>query len=408
MLATNDSHNNFTTILFMMVNVAVAFISLLLVKRVCCLWLSKETAKWAIDDFRAQEKNRSTISFKGTDRRPSTPFVSGDGFRSFCNHICEDANRCRMDPLLVKDGECVFVKTDFFEFFVKEVANRIPGRYIIVSHNGDLSAPDGQDDAPRIGMPKYVVSDILENEYKKGRLIAHHGQNLWWKNNTERQRPEFSHCLPIGFENRQYPTGKNVHLYAEALQSLVVDQPTLTIAQQAKKPLLLVAFYPKSRVPDRHKVLSILGVFPPKGVPKVVNPFFNYTDLSHFEWLEGVVSHRFVLAPFGHGLDTHRISEILLMGGIPVTRRSTISSCFDDSDSVTYGRDGVAKRRGSLPVVILDKWEHLTQERLELEWARISAVPADSWDWSRLFLPHWVDRIFAHSFKPLNKPVAIR
>ena len=48
-----------------------------------------------------------------------------------------------MDPAAVKDGECVFVKTDFFEFFVRDVVNRIPGKYIIVSHNGDLSAPDG-------------------------------------------------------------------------------------------------------------------------------------------------------------------------------------------------------------------------------------------------------------------------
>ena len=28
---------------------------------------------------------------------------------------------------------------------------------IVVSHNGDLSSPDGQDDAPRIGMAKHVV-----------------------------------------------------------------------------------------------------------------------------------------------------------------------------------------------------------------------------------------------------------
>ncbi len=303
-----------------------------------------------------------------------------------------------MDPALVKDGECIFVKTDFFEYFVKEVANRIPGKYIIVSHNGDLSAPDGQDDANRIGMPKYVVSDILANEYKNGRLIAHHGQNLWWKNATARPRPSFSHCLPIGFENRQYPTGKNVHAYAEALKSLILDRPLLSVEEQTKKPLLLVAFYPKSRVPDRQKVLSTLRVFPPKGVPKVENPFFNYTDLNHQEWLEGIVTHRFVLAPFEHGLDTHRISEILLMGGIPVTRRSTISSCFDDSDNTHFLKDGTTVSRGSLPVVILDSWEDLTKDRLEAEWARIARVPPEDWDWSRLFLPHWVDRIFAHRF----------
>jgi hypothetical protein len=177
------------------------FLFILLVSYICgCIgtWVSKKVAQWAIDEFENNEKNRSLMQWRGVDRRVSTPFISGDGFRSLCGESCEDHNRCRMDPLKVKDGECVFVKTDFFEFFVKEVANRIPGKYIIVSHNGDLSAPDGQDDMPRIGMPKYVVSDILAREYAAGRLIAHHGQNLWWKNYSFTPRPTFSHCLPIG------------------------------------------------------------------------------------------------------------------------------------------------------------------------------------------------------------------
>jgi hypothetical protein len=100
------------------------------------------------------------------------------------------------------------------------------------------------------------------------------------------------------------------------------------------------------------------------------------------------------------GLDTHRVSVILLMGGIPVMRRSSISSCFDDSDNTHYLRNGTAVTRGSLPVVIVDKWEDVTKERLEAEWTRLSAVPPERWDWRRLFMQHWVDRIFAHSFKP--------
>ena len=372
-------------------------------------WMPKEVAQWAIDDFEQHEKNRSLISFRGPDRRVSFPFISGDGFRSLCNHIFEDHNRCRMDPAAVKDGECVFVKTDFFEFFAKDVTNRIPGRYIIISHNGDLSAPDGQNDAPRIGMPKYVASDVLAQEYAKGRLIAHHGQNLWWVNKTNSPRPAFSHCLPIGFENRQYAIGKQIQAYAHALKKFVVDRPTMSIEEQSKKPLLLVAFYPKSRVPDRSSVLSILRVFPPKGVPKDPNPFFNYTDLNHMEWLQAIGDHRFVLAPFGHGLDTHRVSEILMMGGIPVMRRSTISSCYDDSDntyvadhhlskaSVSTGtqKEPVTRTRGSLPVVIVDRWEDVTKERLESEWLRLSKFPNSHWDWKRLFIYHWMDKIMA-------------
>lgn len=170
----------------------------------CCFstkafsWLPREAAEWAITKFEALETNRSNIHFRGHDRRSSAPFISGDGFRHHCPHQCEESNRCRMSPESVKDGECIFVKSDQFEHFAKEIIGRIPGKYIIVSHNGDLSTPDGQNDAPRIGMPKYVTSEILKMEYEKGRLLAHHGQNLWWKNYTFSPRPQYSHCLPIG------------------------------------------------------------------------------------------------------------------------------------------------------------------------------------------------------------------
>lgn len=62
------------------------------------------------------------------------------------------------------------------------------------------------------------------------------------------------------------------------------------------------------------------------------------------------------------------------MGGIPVMRRSGISSCYDDTDNDMNG-----KSRGSLPVVILDSWKELTADRLELEWKRITQFPKTHW-----------------------------
>lgn len=354
--------------------------------------MTKEAAQWAVSEFERLEAERGKINFRGTDRRVAYPFVSGDGFREYCHpHICEDWNRCRFDPTLVKDGECVFVKSDFFEFFGKQVAARIPGKYVVVSHNGDLSAPDGQSDVGGLGMPRYVTSDIFKSEFERGRLLGLHAQNLWWVNVTKGQpRPAYLHCLPIGFENRQYKIGGRVKLYAEALKEHVINKPIKTAAEKDKMPLLLVAFYPKSRVPDRRKVLTAIGALPPKGQSKPLNPFYNETDLSHNEWLASVNEHKFVLSPFGHGLDTHRVSEILLLGGIPVMRKSTISSCFDDTDNVVNG-----VTRGSLPVVLLDSWANLTKERLDLEWARLSKIPPSTWDYKRLFIDHWLQRIAA-------------
>lgn len=71
-------------------------------------------------------------------------------------------------------------------------------------------------------------------------------------------------------------------------------------------------------------------------------------------------------------------------------RKSSISSCFDDSDN-DMGTN--SPPRGSLPVVILDKWEDLTASRLEAEWSRLKNIPLSHWDHTRLLFDHWSKRI---------------
>eukprot|EP01040_Poterioochromonas_malhamensis_P025215 gene25215-31392_t len=105
-------------------------------------FLPKKVAEWAIQEFNRLEEERGKISWRGVDRRESSPFISGDTLRHHSQHICEDFNRCRMDPEAVKTGDVIFVKSDFFDFFAKQVTPRIRNPYIVVSHNGDLSAPD--------------------------------------------------------------------------------------------------------------------------------------------------------------------------------------------------------------------------------------------------------------------------
>lgn len=373
---------------------AIIFLVFVLSVGVRGTWLTQEAAESVVHEFFVAETARNKIHFRGVDLRNSTPFISGDGFRTHCEHVCDETNRCRMHPEKVENGSCIFVKADFYQFFAEGVSTRIPSTYTVVSHNGDLSTPDGQTDAGRIQMSKYMTSHLLEEEYKRGRLLAHHGQNLWWRNSTMgAPRPVWAHCLPIGIENRQYAVGRNPQAYVDALRTHIIGRRPMTEEERNNRPLLLVAFYPKSRVPDRLKVLVALGAYSKDGkMPKVENPFYNLTDLSHKEWLEAIPVHRFVLAPFGHGLDTHRISEILLMGGVPVMRQSTISSCYDDTDN-TWRVGGVAVTRGSLPVVILKSWSELTKERLEAEWKRIVSIPISKWDWRRLLISHWISRI---------------
>jgi hypothetical protein len=200
-------------------------------------------------------------------------------------------------------------------------------------------------------------------------------------------------CLTIlliifRFENRDKPIGQSVKVYVDALRSLILNSEARTLEQQSSRPLLLVSFTGRGK-PDRQKALDYLHSVAIETSKSNGTLFFNQTGhLTHAQWLQAITEHRFVLAPFGVGLDTFRMSEILMMGGVPVMRRSTITSCYDDSDNQFNNHT-----RGSLPIVVLNSWNELNQSRLEDEWRRISSHPSSHWDWRRLFIDQWIQRI---------------
>ena len=187
-------------------------------------WLTMEGARSIIRDIAANEANKQPNG-RGKDRRTSEPLITGDGFRSMAAQICDETNRCRPDldklkrwvlitylvsknylsphSLMIdmRRGDCIFINQDSFQWFGKEAVERIKEPYILITHNGDLSTPDGQDDA-ELRLPKYNTTHVLQREYEKGRLLALHSENLWWKDPKRNPKPSYAHCIPIGLENR--------------------------------------------------------------------------------------------------------------------------------------------------------------------------------------------------------------
>jgi hypothetical protein len=92
-----------------------------------------------------------------------------------------------------------------------------------------------------------------------------------------------------------------------------------------------------------------------------------------------------------------------------VVRRSSITSCIDDSDNIiqvpklVYSADNnqstlqyITVRRGSIRIVVVDNWEEVTEKFLERKWKefmRISKGNSSYWDYSRILLKHWENRI---------------
>jgi hypothetical protein len=96
-------------------------------------------------------------------------------------------------------------------------------------------------------------------------------------------------------------------------------------------------------------------------------------------FLEEMVSHRFVLCPPGNGIDTHRLWEALYCQTIPVALANPGMDSFRD-----------------LPILFVNSFEKLTRDFLESEYERMASA---EWNWPRLFLPWWRDRIRAEKEK---------
>ena len=183
-------------------------------------WLTVEGAQSIIRELAANEASKQPQG-RGKDRRSSEPLITGDGFRSIASQLCDETNRCRpdLDKLkrlvisffvntwasfhfwIIRRGDCIFINQDSFQWFGSQAVTRIKEPYILITHNGDLSTPDGQNDA-ELRLPKYNTTHTLQEEYEKGRLLALHSENLWWMNPKQLSKPPYAHCIPIGLENR--------------------------------------------------------------------------------------------------------------------------------------------------------------------------------------------------------------
>jgi hypothetical protein len=125
--------------------------------------------------------------------------------------------------------------------------------------------------------------------------------------------------------------------------------------------LVLLAFKRDDKwKPDRGKALDALS-----GRQFI---FHAQENLSWEDWVRSVQSHDFVVCPHGHGLDTHRHWEVLLLGSVPIVKSSPLDEMFRD-----------------LPVLILAEWGDLTVHLLR-EW---QASEASKNHINAALFPYW-------------------
>lgn len=271
------------------------------------------------------------VFYVGAKSRPvQDPYIFGDAFRSLCQFILD--NDSDFDPDLVRCGDLVFVQLDYLGVFFESYHPKITTKYILISHNHDMPAP---------GKFKNFLDD------KK--LFA------WFTQNMDLECHPKLYPIPIGLLNL---------FHGFALGHLRLLDELSRNNRYSKNILCYANFNSGTNISERGYVRSLhadkLWIYWQKKV--------NYSTFISY-----VAQSKFVLCPHGGGLDCYRTWETLYLGGYPVVKTSTLDSLYTD-----------------LPVLIVTRWEDITQEFLEKKYEEICKK---KYKLEKLSFEYWRDLI---------------
>lgn len=101
----------------------------------------------------------------------------------------------------------------------------------------------------------------------------------------------------------------------------------------------------------------------------VTKGYFLRTHDGHKKFVNEIYNHKFILCPWGAGIDTHRLWMSLYLGSIPITRYHKTYANFKH-----------------LPIVFINDWNEITEEFLNNKFEEISNK---EYDFSILYIDYW-------------------
>jgi hypothetical protein len=255
-------------------------------------------------------------------------YISGNGFRSLADYCVEDYTSA-FNPASIPPKSVIYVETNFVEHFFEQIFPHITQPIILIVHNGDWPSPGKF--ASYLDDPRIVV---------------------WFTQNCNMGEHPKLYPIPIGIANAKWAHG-NPRIFDEVLDALEQKK------SHKKRMQLYINFSPGT-----NKVRPFL-------LQKFKNnPFAFITKPKQLkEYLLEMAKFQFVLSPHGNGLDCHRTWEALLVGAVPVVKKSTLDPLYQE-----------------LPVIIVDDWTQVNEQYLK---ARLLEMQNRPFNYEKLFLEYW-------------------
>ncbi|QWD92029.1 hypothetical protein ICV00_04695 [Polynucleobacter asymbioticus] len=211
---------------------------------------------------------------------PSSPFLSGDTYKSFADIEITGIN----DVQKIKNEDIIFLSAENLDFFQSDVLENIRVKFSLITHHGD---------------------QLITSEYSRIAdypLLIH-----WFAQNNQFIHPKIT-AIPIGLEDAwRHNNG------------VVKDFVKLRQKTANKVPRVLYGFNVNTNKFVRSKAMEVLSRY-------------ELADSIHVDsrkYRKVLNEYMFIASPAGNGIDCHRTWEALYLGTIPIVVGGQFYSQFD-------------------------------------------------------------------------------
>jgi hypothetical protein len=255
-------------------------------------------------------------------RSSSYPYISGDTFRSFADHIWEE-ERKKINIAEVKENDVIFCQSENLKSLVSEILIGLQVKVILLLGNSDSNHGKNLDFLAKINSVKYTFAQNLLVKVPNISPLPIGLENLWRRNNGK----------TVLFK------GAGINLGRKTYRVMW----TFTIKTNKEARLLAARQLSKSSIADN------VGILKPK---------------DHAEMLR---RYAFVACPPGNGADTHRIWEAMYLRCIPIVLRNHMNEYFEELGLPIWVVESYSEIEKLSEAVLSDKYNELSR-RFDSKW----------------------------------------
>lgn len=274
---------------------------------------------------------RILIKYSSNPRPSSYPYVTGDGFRNFADHVYD--NLKTFNPEDVKEKEVVFVGDSKIKKFLAEIQPHIKHPYILITHNGDAVVDQ-------------EVLDLSDNKILK-----------WYGINVLVSNPKVV-PIPLGIENKHYCVLGITPIFDRVIKK---NLPKIN--------RIFYGFTVVNNVIERQSAMDVLKI---NSLADTYRKWMNF-----FQYLPFLATYKFVASPPGSCIEGHRTWDALYLGVVPIVKSSVTIDYFE---------------KLGIPLWSVKDWhelDNLSEKDLADKFESIK----NSANLDLLYMEYWIDKI---------------